>query len=56
MERAFDHEKLDVYQIELQFIAWLTDFSSKFPITSSTLPRGDIVKSCVSERGASLLK
>jgi hypothetical protein len=26
MERAFDHEKLDVYQIELQFIAWLTDF------------------------------
>ena len=26
MERTFDHEKLDVYQIELQFIAWLTDF------------------------------
>ena len=26
MERPFDHEKLDVYQIELQFIAWLTDF------------------------------
>jgi hypothetical protein len=26
MERAFDHEKLDVYQIELQFIAWLADF------------------------------
>jgi hypothetical protein len=26
MECAFDHEKLDVYQIELQFIAWLTDF------------------------------
>src|SRR5499427_6152523 len=26
MERPFDHEKLDVYQIELQFIAWLADF------------------------------
>jgi hypothetical protein len=26
MERAFDHEKLGVYQVELQFIAWLTDF------------------------------
>ena len=26
MERPFDHEKLDVYQIELRFIAWLTDF------------------------------
>jgi hypothetical protein len=26
MERALDHEKLDVYQIELQFIAWLADF------------------------------
>ena len=26
MERSFDHEKLDVYQIELQFITWLTDF------------------------------
>ena len=26
MERPFDHEKLDVYQIELQFIAWLSDF------------------------------
>jgi four helix bundle protein len=26
MDRAFDHEKLDVYQIELQFVAWLTEF------------------------------
>lgn len=23
--RQFDHEKLQVYQLELQFIAWLTD-------------------------------
>jgi len=26
METLFDHEKLDVYGVELQFIAWLTDF------------------------------
>ena len=26
MERPFDHEKLDVYQIELQFVGWLADF------------------------------
>ena len=37
MEREFDHEKLDVYQIELQFIAWLTDFFLE--ISRSRLPR-----------------
>ena len=26
METLFDHEKLDFYCVELQFIAWLTDF------------------------------
>jgi hypothetical protein len=26
MEALFDHEKLDVYRVELQFIAWLADF------------------------------
>ena len=26
METLFDHEKLDVYGVELQFIAWLADF------------------------------
>jgi hypothetical protein len=35
MERAFDHENLDVYQIELQFIAWLTDFFLRLWIPSA---------------------
>jgi hypothetical protein len=26
MELTFDHEKLDVYGLELQFVAWTTDF------------------------------
>ena len=26
MEPIFDHEKLDVYGLELEFIAWTTDF------------------------------
>ena len=35
--RKFDHEKLEVYQLELQFIAWLTDFFAE--IQSSKTPR-----------------
>ena len=26
MEPIFDHEKLDVYGLELQFVAWTADF------------------------------
>jgi four helix bundle protein len=26
LETRFDHEKLDVYRLELQFIAWIADF------------------------------
>ena len=26
MDHVFDHEKLDVYGVELEFIRWLTDF------------------------------
>jgi four helix bundle protein len=26
LESRFDHEKLDVYRLELQFVAWVTDF------------------------------
>jgi hypothetical protein len=26
MEPIFDHEKLDVYGVELQFMTWITDF------------------------------
>jgi hypothetical protein len=28
MEPLFDHEKLDVYWVELQFTAWIADFLS----------------------------
>ena len=44
--RKFDHEKLEVYQFELEFIAWLTDFfeevqSSKVPRLSEVLDQLD---------------
>jgi four helix bundle protein len=26
LESRFDHENLDVYRLELQFVAWVTDF------------------------------
>ena len=29
MEPIFDHEKLDVYGLELQFVAWTADFLTK---------------------------
>ncbi|MDZ4401958.1 four helix bundle protein [Prosthecobacter sp.] len=35
--RKFDHEKLEVYQLELQFIAWLTNLFAE--IQSSKTPR-----------------
>ena len=36
MEPIFDHEKLDVYGLELEFIAWTTDFleeASQSPVS-----------------------
>ncbi|MBB5034202.1 four helix bundle protein [Prosthecobacter vanneervenii] len=35
--RQFDHEKLQVYQLELEFIAWLTDLFAE--IQASKTPR-----------------
>jgi hypothetical protein len=35
MEPIFDHEKLDVYGLELQFVSWTTGFA----IASLTLAR-----------------
>ncbi len=29
MQRQLDHEKLDVYQLELQFVAWATDLMAE---------------------------
>ncbi|MSR65403.1 MAG: four helix bundle protein [Verrucomicrobiae bacterium] len=36
MEPKFDHEKLDVYQLELQFIAWVT------PLLGEVRPKAGI--------------
>lgn len=38
----FDHEKLDVYQLELQFVAWVTDLLEEV----STVGRGRIAEVC----------
>lgn len=35
--RQFDHEKLQVYQLELEFIAWLTDLFAE--VQASKTPR-----------------
>ena len=31
MEPIFDHDKLDVYALELQFVTWTTDFLEEVP-------------------------
>jgi hypothetical protein len=36
MELTFDHEKLDVYGLELQFVAWTTDFLEE--VSQSPVP------------------
>jgi four helix bundle protein len=37
MKNQFDHEKLDVYQLELQFIGWVTPFLDE--VAASGKPR-----------------
>jgi hypothetical protein len=42
MEPIFDHEKLDVYGLELQFVSWTTDFLeevSQSPVSSLSWQR-----------------
>ena len=52
MEPLFDHEKLDVYCVELQFIAWIADFfddvsrSSAQPNASSRSHLFALVSKC----------
>ncbi len=46
LHRQFDHEKLEVYQLELRFIAWLTDLfaevqAAKTPRLSEVLDQLD---------------
>jgi four helix bundle protein len=35
----FDHEKLDVYQLELKFLTWVTQFLADMSFASSTQTR-----------------
>lgn len=39
MQRQLDHEKLDVYQIELQFVTWATDLMAELSGASETKTR-----------------
>jgi hypothetical protein len=39
MEPLFDHEKLDVYCIELEFIGWNADFLENISESSARLRR-----------------
>jgi four helix bundle protein len=43
MEPLFDHEKLDVYCVELGFIAWITDFLDDIS-RSSTQRRRELIQ------------
>jgi len=43
MEPLFDHEKLDVYCVELQFTAWIADFLEDVS-GSSALRRRELIK------------
>ena len=43
MEPLFDHEKLDVYQIELAFMAWIADFLDDAS-RSSTQHRRELIE------------
>jgi hypothetical protein len=51
MDPIFDHEKLDVYGLELEFVAWTTDFleevlQSPVPHRRELLDRLD--RACIS--------
>jgi four helix bundle protein len=43
MEPLFDHEKLDVYRVELEFAAWITDFLNDVHRSTVQL-RGELIE------------
>ena len=43
MRSYFDHEKLEVYQLELAFIAWLTPLLAKMKQSSAITRRAEII-------------
>jgi hypothetical protein len=51
MEPIFDHEKLDVYGLELEFIAWVTDFleeASQSPVSHRRELCDQLDRACLS--------
>ena len=51
MEPIFDHEKLDVYGLELEFIAWTTDFleeASQSPVSHRRELFDQLDRACLS--------
>jgi four helix bundle protein len=51
MEPTFDHEKLDVYGLELQFVAWTTDFLeevSQSPVPHRRELHDQLDRACIS--------
>jgi four helix bundle protein len=42
MDHMFDHEKLDVYAVELEFVRWLTEFFDD-ATTSAVTPRRELI-------------
>lgn len=44
MNRQFDHEKLNVYQIELKYIEWVTDFIESIKNNGVDVRIGEVIK------------
>jgi four helix bundle protein len=43
MDPIFDHEKLDVYHVELGFVAWIADFLRDLSRSSSDQQRRELI-------------
>ena len=51
MEAIFDHEKLDVYGLQLQFVAWTADFlieASQSPVAHRRELLSQLDRACLS--------
>ena len=51
MEAIFDHEKLDVYGLQLQFVAWTADFlieASQSPVAHRRVLLSQLDRACLS--------
>ncbi len=43
MPNQLDPEKLDVYQLELQFVAWSTELMAELLVSSEAKARGPVL-------------